>query len=372
MKNFFELRTEAVKSADKKPEKYVDPEGKTKVRMVPADKKVVDEKTLTPAEKKKREEIAQAIARDNPDMPMDKKMAIATAQAKKVAEAKDPNEYDNEGDMAKTQLRAIIKDAEHMIEMFADDENLPEWVQNKITKAQDYLNSAHTYMMNNGDDEEDMNEQFVKTTPGHLTKTADRIGAKFDSKKQAYFKNGVKIGHVTSTSTQGVGGLSGRTKQTHYIHKKLKEEVSLDEDISKMSHGRLKWHMNTGVPHGSYSNAEMKAERDRRMKHRDSADAYKKAKPGLSEETVDEAMTASQHRMAMIDKIKKSGAVKSGSMSQNEAAPKMKGDSFKQERDRARAHDAAMGRTATGRKKPVRQMTSTQRSLAQLQRPSKK
>lgn len=46
----------------------------------------VTEKTLTPAEKKKREEIAKAIERDNPDMPMDKKMAIATAQAKKVAE----------------------------------------------------------------------------------------------------------------------------------------------------------------------------------------------------------------------------------------------------------------------------------------------
>jgi len=46
----------------------------------------IEEKTLTPAEKKKREEIARAIERDNPDMPMDKKMAIATATAKKVAE----------------------------------------------------------------------------------------------------------------------------------------------------------------------------------------------------------------------------------------------------------------------------------------------
>ena len=47
---------------------------------------ILGEKTLTPAEKKKREEVAQAIQRDNPDMPMDKKMAIATATAKKVAE----------------------------------------------------------------------------------------------------------------------------------------------------------------------------------------------------------------------------------------------------------------------------------------------
>jgi hypothetical protein len=46
----------------------------------------LQEKTLTPAEKKKREEIAQAMERENPGMDMSKKMAIATAQAKKVAE----------------------------------------------------------------------------------------------------------------------------------------------------------------------------------------------------------------------------------------------------------------------------------------------
>jgi len=47
--------------------------------------KSVLERKLTSAEKRKREEIAQAIERDNPDMPMDRKMAIATAQAKKSA-----------------------------------------------------------------------------------------------------------------------------------------------------------------------------------------------------------------------------------------------------------------------------------------------
>jgi len=61
------------------------------------------------------------------------------------------------------------------------------------------------------------------------------------------------------------------------------EATDLNEDITKMSHGRLKWHMNTGVPHGSYTNDEMKKERDRRLKYRDSADAYKKAKAGLNE-----------------------------------------------------------------------------------------
>lgn len=41
MKTFFELREGAVKSADKKPEKSVEPDGKTRIRMVPADKEII-------------------------------------------------------------------------------------------------------------------------------------------------------------------------------------------------------------------------------------------------------------------------------------------------------------------------------------------
>lgn len=54
--------------------------------------KSLREKTLTPAELKKREEIAKAMERENPGMPMAKKMAIATAAAKKVAESVELDE----------------------------------------------------------------------------------------------------------------------------------------------------------------------------------------------------------------------------------------------------------------------------------------
>lgn len=70
-----------------------------------------------------------------------------------AVDADDKGEYDNEGEMAKTQLRGVVADASHMIKMFSDDQNLPEWVQSKITKAADYLKSAHSYMMNKDDDD---------------------------------------------------------------------------------------------------------------------------------------------------------------------------------------------------------------------------
>lgn len=46
----------------------------------------LQEKKLTPVEMKKREEVAKAIERENPKMPMGMKMAIATKTAKRVAE----------------------------------------------------------------------------------------------------------------------------------------------------------------------------------------------------------------------------------------------------------------------------------------------
>lgn len=52
------------------------------------DFKDLREKTLTPAEKKKREEIAKAMERENPGMDMKKKMAIATWQAKRLLKQK--------------------------------------------------------------------------------------------------------------------------------------------------------------------------------------------------------------------------------------------------------------------------------------------
>jgi hypothetical protein len=78
-------------------------------KMMEAYQSVVSEKTLTPAEKKKREEIAKAMEKDNPDMPMDKKMAIATAQAKKVEEqfgvANPYKKYKNDP----TKLKRMLK-----------------------------------------------------------------------------------------------------------------------------------------------------------------------------------------------------------------------------------------------------------------------
>ena len=130
----------AVKSADRKPEKYIGPDGKVRIRMVPVDKEVVK------SEKAFKEMRSKYSKRE----PMKK--------VKPMGEAKDPEEYDKEGDMAKTQLKTMIDAAQELHDQLSDDENMPEWVQNKITKATDYIDSVRDYMKNNDDVNEETTE----------------------------------------------------------------------------------------------------------------------------------------------------------------------------------------------------------------------
>ena len=58
----------------------------------------------------------------------------------------DRGEYDYEGAMARTQLMTICRSAQELVDILKDDENMPEWVQSKITKAEDYISSVNDYL----------------------------------------------------------------------------------------------------------------------------------------------------------------------------------------------------------------------------------
>lgn len=85
-----------------------------------------------------------------------KNMGIADRHRKTVSHSvtkmKEDEEYDNEGGMAKKQLTTLADAAQELMGMLSDNQNLPEWVQSKITKATDYLDTARDYMKSEGDD----------------------------------------------------------------------------------------------------------------------------------------------------------------------------------------------------------------------------
>ena len=105
----------------------------------------------------------------------------------------DIGEYDQEGDMAKSDLRSIIANAKRVHDMLEDDDNLPEWVQSKITKAEDYMSTVANYM------EAEMNEEVVQESGGEVVyKKGDHHIEKYGEDAFALYANGKKQKFYTS------------------------------------------------------------------------------------------------------------------------------------------------------------------------------
>ena len=99
-----------------------------------------------------------------------KKHGVTKSAAKQrmATEEKDEEEYDYEGDMVKSDLRSIIANANRIIDMVEDNDNLPEWCQSKVTIAEDYVSTVANYLTAKMDESiEDTIAAFNKNRPAH-------------------------------------------------------------------------------------------------------------------------------------------------------------------------------------------------------------
>ena len=68
---------------------------------------------------------------------------------------RDQGEYDQEGNMAKDDIKTIVRHAQALSRVLGDNDNLPEWVQSKLAKIEGMMISIDEYMQNQaGDDGE--------------------------------------------------------------------------------------------------------------------------------------------------------------------------------------------------------------------------
>ena len=155
---------------------------------------------------------------------LEKKMEGASEEHHHDEEHKDEGEYDEEGDMAKSDLQIMADAALELHGMLADEENLPEWVQAKITLATDYIDTARDYMKAKKDglefpepkeDEETDTETIVELEPLEEARSKDSIKNEIADLKD-------KI----SLIRKGTGDASKRGE----INKRLKElQTKLNE-----------------------------------------------------------------------------------------------------------------------------------------------
>ena len=173
---------------------------------------------------------AKAIKNDTLSDRWKKSKPLPQFQSKETNEAKDAREYDYEGDMAKSQLRSIISNAQTIHDMLKDDTNMAEWVQNKITLSADYISTVRDYMSSETNEENTMD----KIHPDALHVKPVEVNGKTKYKVHAVgsnFSDGIKKGeHLSDTELDDFSEMGGKVKH-------MKEQRSLN-DILDEARGR--------------------------------------------------------------------------------------------------------------------------------------
>jgi hypothetical protein len=137
----------------------------------------------------------------------------------------DRGEYDREGDMAKEQLHTINSAAKELHSILSDDENLPEWVQSKITKAMDYIDTARDYMKSSkADADEPIAEKAVSKSQQQAAGIA--LAAKRSGKKPAGKGAAAEMSKMPEKELEKFA----KTKHKGLPEKKAKKEKEVEEN----------------------------------------------------------------------------------------------------------------------------------------------
>ena len=133
-------------------------------------------------------------------------------------EEDDWKQPDDESDMAHSQLRAVKDLSDKLCNMIDDGEQLDAWVQSKLTKAEDYLNSVYRYLA--GEEEEDMDDM-----PSMHSSDSDVIlGAQFyEGRGDTDYKrarDAKRFGKTGEKNTFGAGVAKGEKIEKEKLRRK--------------------------------------------------------------------------------------------------------------------------------------------------------
>ena len=149
-----------------------------------------------------------------------------------VKEAKEKTEYDYEGDMARGQLQSIINNAQKVHDMLEDNDNLPEWVQSKITLSEDYISTVANYLMS------ELDEAAVIKTNRPIGVRVSDVGAggkEYNVKTDKAYDNA----QAKKKLPQGADFAAERRKERLAKNDRMDEEVDLDEEQLDEARGKV-------------------------------------------------------------------------------------------------------------------------------------
>ena len=174
------------------------------------------------------------------------KTVITSDEIKEAIKDKfDIGEYDQEGDMAKSDLRSIMANAKRLHDMIEDADNLPEWCQNKITLAEDYISTVANYLT------AEMNESDVYGKPTTEKTPTVTLKHKTSGKEIVVTKKSApgyeKIGYHVSEEFVKTGKVAKHNKTGEETH----EYAKVDKEGRKT--GEREYRNAQGKPMGEES-----------------------------------------------------------------------------------------------------------------------
>jgi hypothetical protein len=147
----------------------------------------------------------------------------------------DIGEYDQEGDMAKSDLRSIMANAKRIHDMLEDSTNLPEWVQSKITLAEDYISTVANYMTS------EMSEEVVVEEDIRSARIIKSLYKKKGVTEEVWNKTGKEAVHrETGKKTYEYKKYDSEGKETGHREYRDEKGKSMGESVEQIEEGKMK------------------------------------------------------------------------------------------------------------------------------------
>ncbi len=153
----------------------------------------------------------------------------------------DADEYDEEGEMAQSQSRTIADAAAELESMLDADENLPEWVQKKISLAQEYIDSARDYLAANRPEDSDEEMPLPEGSTGDYSAKKARAGRDIGKPGKNFAKIAKSAGERYGSKERGekvAGAVLAKLRAKEDVNEADMDESALQAYLGKKKYGK--------------------------------------------------------------------------------------------------------------------------------------
>jgi hypothetical protein len=147
-----------------------------------------------------------------------------------MIEPQDSGEYDQEGEMAKDDIKTVVRHAQALEKILGDNDNLPEWVQAKLAKIEGMMTAVDDYMQNQKSSDMEMDEESTNKRDNRAEKAGRKVAKdiEYDEKK----KDGIHGKRRGSEDSKAERAGRKVTKDIEWDEKHKKNESS-DQHFDK-------------------------------------------------------------------------------------------------------------------------------------------